>query len=58
LTAQSVAASGLELAAWIGSHIDPSFARIDENLATLAQRLRRPPAAIVPHGAANFAVSF
>jgi dethiobiotin synthetase len=58
LTAQSVAASGLELVAWIGSHLDPSFARPQENIATLEQRLRLPAAAIVPHGSANFAVSF
>jgi dethiobiotin synthetase len=58
LTAQGIAASGLELTAWIGSHVDPSFARPHENLATLTQRLRQAPAAIVPHGVANFAVSF
>jgi dethiobiotin synthetase len=48
LSAQAIQASGLKLAAWIGNQIDPDFARLPENLATLEQRLHMPPAAIVP----------
>jgi dethiobiotin synthetase len=51
LTQQAIQADGLELAGWIGSHIDPDFARPQENLATLEQRLGRPPSALIPHGA-------
>ena len=50
LTARAIAADGLELAAWIGSHIDPHFARPEDNLATLKHRLGQPAAAIIPHG--------
>jgi dethiobiotin synthetase len=49
LTAQAIAADGLELAAWIGSHVDPRFSRPEENIATLKHRLGQPAAAIIPH---------
>lgn len=49
LTARAIAADGLELAAWIGSQVDPQFARLEENIATLKHRLGQPAAAIIPH---------
>ena len=49
LTAESVAARGLQLAAWAGNHIDPGFERARENLATLHSRLRAPCLGILPH---------
>lgn len=33
---------------WIGNCIDPAFARLDENLATLAGLLGGPPLAVIP----------
>jgi dethiobiotin synthetase len=49
LTAKAIAADGLELAAWIGSQVDPQFARLEENIATLKHRLGQPAATIIPH---------
>jgi dethiobiotin synthetase len=49
LTAQAIHDSGLKLAAWVGNHIDPEFARPGDNLATLEQRLGMPPAAVLPY---------
>jgi len=70
LTRRALEADGLELAAWVGSHVDPHFARVQENLATLEQRLGQPAAAFIPYQAdvanlmeeaslrlANFAIS-
>jgi dethiobiotin synthetase len=48
LTAQAIKADGLECSAWIGSRIDPHFARAEENIETLEHRLGQPAAAIIP----------
>lgn len=48
LTAEAVAHRGLRLAGWAGSAIDPDFARRDENVATLTERLPAPCLGIVP----------
>lgn len=48
LTAEAIAARGLEFAGWIGNGIDPAFARREANLATLAERLRAPCLGVVP----------
>jgi dethiobiotin synthetase len=49
LSARAIGASGLPLAGWIGSHVDPAFERVDENIATLARLLGAPALAIIPH---------
>jgi dethiobiotin synthetase len=49
LTADSIAAAGLELAGWIANEIDPEMPRVEENVQTLAQRLAAPLLARVPH---------
>jgi dethiobiotin synthetase len=48
LTAEAIAARGLELAGWIGNGIDRGFDRREANLATLAERLRAPCLGVVP----------
>jgi len=48
LTAEAVAARGLRLAGWIANLIDPQMLRIDENLATLRQRLPAPLLGVLP----------
>jgi dethiobiotin synthetase len=48
LSAESIRASGLELAGWIGSAIHPGMARPGENLATLRASLGAPCLGIVP----------
>jgi dethiobiotin synthetase len=42
LTAESIAAAGLELAGWIANHIDPHMTRADDNVLALEARLRTP----------------
>jgi len=49
LTARAIAADGLALHAWVGSQLDPDFARLEENLETLNNRLGQPAAAVIPH---------
>ncbi|MDI5921940.1 dethiobiotin synthase [Halomonas sp. LR5S13] len=52
LTAEAITASGLRLAGWVGSLVDPAFADDDalyrDNLATLAATLPAPCLGIVP----------
>jgi dethiobiotin synthetase len=49
LTAEAIERSGrCRLLGWIGNRIDPGFARLDDNLATLARLLGGPALAIVP----------
>jgi len=42
LSARAIAGDGCELVGWIGTHIDPAMARIDDNRALLADRLPAP----------------
>jgi len=49
LTREAIQASGCRFAGWIGSQIDPAFAALAENCATLEQLLAAPPLAILPH---------
>lgn len=51
LTAQAIGARGLALAGWVANRIDPAMARIDDNVADLAARLRAPLVADIAHGA-------
>jgi len=51
LTAQSIAAAGLPLAAWIANRIDPDMALFEENVQSLQQRLTAPLLGVVAHQA-------
>jgi dethiobiotin synthetase len=42
LTAEAIARDGLPLAGWVANIIDPATSRMEENLATLAERLPAP----------------
>ncbi len=48
LSAQAIAARGLQLAGWVANRIDPAMARFDENLASLEERLAAPLLGVVP----------
>ena len=49
LTAEAIERGGrCRLLGWIGNRIDPGFARLDDNLATLARLLGGPALAVVP----------
>lgn len=49
LSARAIAADGLHLAGWIGSHVDPAMARVEDNLALLRARLPAPCWGVLPH---------
>jgi len=52
LSARAIAADGCRLLGWIGNRIDPAMARVDENIATLRERLPAPCLGVLPfHGA-------
>ena len=48
LTAEAIARDGLELAGWVANVIVPHTSRLDENLATLAERLPAPCLGRIP----------
>ncbi|MES2355762.1 MAG: dethiobiotin synthase [Pseudomonadota bacterium] len=48
LTADAIRARGLSLIGWIGNHIDPDMARVEQNIEALLQRLPCPLMGIVP----------
>lgn len=49
LTLEAISRPGLcRFVGWIGNRIDPDFARLEENLATLERLLGGPPLALVP----------
>jgi len=50
LTAEAIAARGLQLAGWVANRIDPAMSRFSENLAALQQRLAAPLLGVVAHG--------
>jgi dethiobiotin synthetase len=49
LSARAIAADGCRLLGWIGNRIDPAMARVDENIATLRERLPAPCLGALPH---------
>lgn len=49
LTAAAIRADGLNLAAWIGNSIDPTFDSRDETVVALRERLAAPCAGILPY---------
>ena len=48
LTAQAIRAAGLTLAGWVANSIDPQMIALEENIATLEQRLDGPLLGVVP----------
>ncbi|MES2819550.1 MAG: dethiobiotin synthase [Pseudomonadota bacterium] len=48
LSAEAIARDGLTLAGWVANVVDPRTARLDDNLATLAERLPAPCLGHVP----------
>ncbi|WPP45106.1 dethiobiotin synthase [Pseudomonas sp. AN-1] len=48
LTAEAIARDGLNLAGWVANLVDPATSRLDENLATLTERLPAPCLGRVP----------
>jgi dethiobiotin synthetase len=49
LTAAAIRQRRLRLAGWVANHIDPEFARLPDNLATLERHIGLPPIATVGH---------
>jgi len=49
LTREAIARSGVRFAGWVGSAIDPQFARASQNAATLARLLGEAPLGHIPH---------
>lgn len=48
LSAEAIERDGLKLAGWIANIVDPHTARLEENLATLAERMPAPCVGRVP----------
>ncbi|HEK1691971.1 TPA: dethiobiotin synthase [Pseudomonas putida] len=48
LSAEAIARDGLQLAGWVANVIDPRTSRLEENLASLAERLPAPCLGRVP----------
>lgn len=48
LTAEAIARDGLRLAGWVANIVDPHTSRLEENLATLSERLPAPCLGRVP----------
>jgi dethiobiotin synthetase len=49
LSAEAIERTGLRLAGWVGSAIDPQFGCAAENLATLREWLPAPCLGVIPH---------
>ena len=54
LTVEAIHRSGCAFAGWIGNEIDPHFAALAENLATLERLIGTQPIAILPYAAESF----
>jgi len=50
LSAEAIAADGCRLIGWIGNRIDPAMLAVEDNLATLRERLPAPCLGVLPHG--------
>ncbi|MCP6699018.1 dethiobiotin synthase [Pseudomonas donghuensis] len=48
LTAEAIARDGLQLAGWVANIVEPGTSRLEENLASLAERLPAPCLGRVP----------
>ena len=49
LSAEAVLRDGLPLAGWVANLVDPHTSRLEDNLATLRERLPAPCLGFVPH---------
>jgi len=49
LSARAIRQSGLPLAGWVANCIDPTMRQVEENIATLEQRMASPLLAVVAH---------
>jgi dethiobiotin synthetase len=49
LTKLGVESNGAQFAGWVANIIDPTMARLEENLETLTRLLEEPPLAVVPY---------
>ncbi len=49
LTAEAVLRRNLPLAGWIGSHVDPDFDRLEQNIDWLRRTMPSPCLGIIPH---------
>jgi len=49
LSAEAIERDGLHLAGWVANIVDPQTSRLEQNLATLAERLAAPCLGRVPH---------
>jgi dethiobiotin synthetase len=52
LSARTIVADGCRLLGWVGNCVDPTMDALEENLATLRERLPAPCLGVLPHGAA------
>lgn len=52
LSARAIIADGCQLIGWIGNHIDADMARVEDNIATLRQRMPVPCLGVVPFASA------
>ncbi len=55
LTAERIQQGSARLTGWIGNQVDPQFARMPENIATLRCLLEKPCLGVVPHFAGSAA---
>jgi dethiobiotin synthetase len=53
LSARAIETDGCRLLGWIGNRIDPDMHCVDENLATLRERLPAPCLGVLPHASAR-----
>jgi dethiobiotin synthetase len=49
LTQEAIRARGLRLAGWVANRVDPAMLAVDENIATLRERIDAPLWAELPH---------
>lgn len=49
LSAEAIERDGLRIAGWVANIVEPATSRLQENLATLAERLEAPCLGRVPH---------
>lgn len=57
LTAEAIEARGLRLAGWVANRIDPQMARLEENVAAIAERMTAPLLGTVPRFAMPDAIA-
>ncbi len=53
LSLEAIRHGGCTFAGWIGSHTDPDFMAVAENLSTLKELLGEAPLGLLPHSASN-----